>query len=263
LTATQDLLAGELESAERHILASMQLADRVRAPDVALEMQAQFVYLRIEQGRAGEIEPATREQVRRFPEQPAWRAAHGRVLVACGRVVEAKALLELLASKGFSDVPQDRVWIGTHALAAEVAYACGDRRVAGMIEPILAPYAALGALLSSVLYYGPVAHHLGLVCAIQEKWDAAIAHFEAALEIESRLCAHVFAARSRVALARTLRSRDSGGDRARAVSLVSDVLATADRQGLVEIAAEARALEQDLWKGPSRGSARRRAAPAE
>jgi tetratricopeptide (TPR) repeat protein len=258
LTATQDLLVGDLELAERHIVSSMQLADRVRSPDVALEMQAQFVYLRIEQGRASEIEPATRDQMRRFPEQPAWRAARGRVLIACGRIVEAAELLKSLASHGFDDVPQDRVWLGTHALAAEVAHACGDRRVAEMIERLLIPYASLGTLLSSVLYYGPVAHHLGLACATQEKWESAIAHFEAALEIESRLCAHVFAARTRVALARTLRFRDSGGDRARAVSLVSEVLAIAERQGLIEIAAEARTLEQGLWKDPSKRAARRR-----
>ncbi len=261
LEATEDLLAGELESAERHVVASMHLAERVSAPDVSLEMQAQYVYLRLEQGRAAEIEPAAREQARRFPDQPAWRAAHGRVLVACGRTVEAADLLASLSARDFADVPRDRVWLGTHALAAEVAHACGDSRAAQVLERVLSPHAALGVLLSSVLYYGPVAHYLGLVAATQSHWDRAVAHFEAALDIESRVCAHVFSARTRVALARALSARGASGDRARAVTLIAEALETADRKGLAEIADAARSLEPMLWKRPAGSQSGRKKSP--
>ena len=134
--ASRALVEGDLDVAEGLILESIRIAERIDAPEVAIELQAQLVYLRMEQGRAAEIEAATREQVRRFPHQPTWRAALGRILVASGELTEARHAIESLVERDFSDIPIDRGWLATHAFAAEVVAAVGDERSAGRSRSI-------------------------------------------------------------------------------------------------------------------------------
>ena len=176
------LLEGDLGAAERHVGEALALGDRLDSPEVALEVGTQLVYLRFEQGRTGEVEAAVRAQVERFPEAAAWRAALARLLLATGRKAEARHELERLAHRRFADVPRDRGYLPTLAMAAEVAFATGDARSAELLEPLLAPHARLHVIAGSgVLYYGAVTHSLGLVAATLSRGDAAIAHFDAAL----------------------------------------------------------------------------------
>jgi hypothetical protein len=101
--------------------------------------------------------------------------------------------------------------------------------------------------IGSALYYGPVAHHLGLLASARAHWEAAIAHFETSLAATRPAGALAWTARSQVAQARALLARDDAGDRARAARLAGEALATSTRRGLVEIAARAREVEGALW----------------
>lgn len=227
---------------------SLRIGERTASPHVAIELQSQIVALRIEQGRAGEIEEAARALVQRFPDAHAWRAGLARILVSTGRVAEAHAELERLARARFADVARDRGWLPTLALASEVAFATGDARSAGLLEPLLAPYARLAVVMGSgLVFYGPVAHHLGLLAATRAQWDAAIERFETALAMEERAGARIWQARTRLACARALLGRNGRGDRAHAVRLGGDVLAAARRLGLGELARAAHDLEATLW----------------
>jgi DNA-binding winged helix-turn-helix (wHTH) protein len=255
MRAMRVLLDGDLELAERCIGESLRLGERVDAPEVKLELQLQFLYLRAEQGRGNEIEAAMRSQGELFPDAPAWRAALARVLIGMDRASDARSELERLARRQFADVPRDRGWLPTLAFAAEVACATGDAHSAGIVERLLAPYARLAVVAGSgLVYYGSVSHHLGLLAAAQSRWDAAVARFEFALAAEASAGAHIWEARTRVACARALLSRDARADRARAASLLAEAVAVARARDLQEVSAEARALEPALWS--DRGSAR-------
>jgi hypothetical protein len=62
-----------------------------------------------------------------------------------------------------------------------------------MLEPLLAPYAALAVVAGSgVLYWNAVSHHLGLLAAARSDWSTAIASFESALGAGERVGAHVW-----------------------------------------------------------------------
>jgi hypothetical protein len=98
-----------------------------------------------------------------------------------------------------------------------------------------------------LLYYGAVAHPLGLAAAARRRWDAAIGHFEAALAAEEALGARLWAARTRIACARALLSRRGPLDRPRAAKLVGDALTAARRHGWAGLMAAARDLEAALW----------------
>ncbi len=260
LRAMRALLDGELEAAERHVGDSILLGERVDSPDVALELQVQLASLRLEQGRAAEIEPAAREQVRRFPDAPAWRAGLARILIAADQPAEAREELERLARRRFADVPRDRGWLPTLALASEVAFSTGDVRTAEILEPLLTPYARLCVVAGSgLLHYGPVQHHLGLLALVRSRWDAAIGHFESALSVEERSRARVWSARTRLACARAFLGQDSRTGRARAARLVAEASSTARAGALADVSADASELAAQIWprRGPPRARGRR------
>jgi DNA-binding winged helix-turn-helix (wHTH) protein len=253
LRAMRALLDGRLDAAEAYVAESIPLGERAESIDVALELRAQLVYLRLEQGRAGEVEAAARAQVERFPDAPAWRAALARLLLSTGRLLEARQELERLAQQRFADVPRDRGWLPTLALAAEVAYATGATRRAELLEELLLPYERLCVVAGSgLLFYGAVAHPLGLLAASRGRWDTAIERLEGARGMHERAGARVWVTRSQVALARALLGRGGAGDARRAASLLAEALVLARALSLEEIATEIRTLDRRLKQRPAR-----------
>ena len=259
LQAARALIEGELDTAEGLILESLRIAERVDSPEVAIELQAQLVYLRTEQGRTDEIEPAVREQVRRFPKQPTWRAAFARILVASGQLAEARLVIGPLIARQFEDIPIDRGWLATHALAAEVVAAIGDAQAAEQLEARLLPFVGRTIVLGSALYYGPAEYFLGLLAATRSRFDEAVSHFETAITNGQRAGARIFVARTRLACARALLARGEAGDRARAARLVRAVLDGVEGRPFRAVADEAREVCAALWRRvPERSPARRR-----
>jgi hypothetical protein len=224
----------------------------------------QLAYLRIETGRGGEMAPAARLQVERFPDRPEWRAAVARLLVAGGRLDEARAELERLAQMGFEPVNRDGVWLTTFAFAAEVAHATHHRTIAEQLSATLERFADLNVVVGDgVLYYGPVAHHLGLLAAARSQWDAAIARFEAAHRAEEKLGAAAWKARTDLAWAQALLARDAAPDRARAAILATSAAEAARANGMAALVEEVPAVESALWSRSERGARmRREAGPA-
>jgi DNA-binding winged helix-turn-helix (wHTH) protein/tetratricopeptide (TPR) repeat protein len=259
LRAMRALVAGDLEAAERDVRLAIQVGERLDESYVSLQLPLQLAYLRLEQGRAAEIEPGAREQVRRFPRMSAWRAGLARLLVAAGRSAEAREELAPLSRARFADIPRDRGWLMTLALASEVAFATGDVRASELLEPLLAPCAHLSVVGGGgLVYYGSVLHHLGLLDLVRSRWDAAVARFEQALAAEARVGARLWEARTRIACARALLGRALPGDRALAVTLATAASELARTAGWAEVMADARAVESALWiqrrgSGPGHG----------
>ncbi|MGH2900172.1 MAG: hypothetical protein ACRDMZ_15970, partial [Solirubrobacteraceae bacterium] len=192
--------------------------------------------------------PAARTQMRRFPSASFWRAGVARLLVAAGRTTQAREELEPLARAGFADVPRDRGWLMTLALAAEVAFATRDLRSSELLEQLLTPYAQLCVIAGTgLVYYGPVRHHLGIVALARARWDVAIGHFELALAAEGSAGARIWEARTRIGCARALLGRGVAGDRPRAVNLVATASQLARAGGWLDVAEEAREIESAVW----------------
>jgi tetratricopeptide (TPR) repeat protein len=241
--AMRSLLDGRLAEAEQRIMASLRLAERAQSPNMDLQALVQLVYLRVEQGRAHEIESVARDQLQRFPDTPAWRTALAALLAAAGRLDEARRALERIARRDFDDVPRDRGWLPSLAFAAEVAHATGDAAKAELLESLLAPYARLCVVAGSLLFYGSVSHHLGLLAATRGRDEDALDHFERALDVHERIGARAWNARTQLAMADVLAKRRAAGDAERAADLAAAALATARALGLERIAVSARRFE--------------------
>lgn len=238
--AMRTLLDGNLAEAEERIVESLHLAERAQSPNMDLQALVQLVYLRVEQGRAHEIEAVARGQMQRFPDTPAWRTAFASLLAAAGRLDEARRELARIARQSFADIPRDRGWLPSLAFAAETAHATGDVESAALLHELLAPYERLCVVAGSLLFYGSVSHHLGLLATTRRRDEEALAHFDRALDTHERLGARAWSARTQIARAELLVQRHADGDAERAADLAAAALATARALGLERIAASAR-----------------------
>jgi hypothetical protein len=134
-----------------------------------------------------------------------------------------------------------------------VAHATKNVPAAAALEPLLAPHARLHVVAGTgLIYSGSVAHALGVAAATGSRWDAAIAHFEAALAAEEDAGARLWAARTRIECARALLARGADGDRRRAAKLVRAGLRTARQHDWAEVVTHGRDLETALSRERAR-----------
>jgi hypothetical protein len=97
----------------------------------------------------------------------------------------------------------------------------------------MAPYAKHNIVVSwGAACDGSVSHYLGLLASTLGRFDDAVGHFEDALEMNRRMNFVPFVARTQHYYAATLLERNQGGDRQRAVGMLSDAITTYRRLGM-------------------------------
>jgi DNA-binding SARP family transcriptional activator/tetratricopeptide (TPR) repeat protein len=191
--AMRALLAGELETAER--LAEQALATGARAEPVSAGQYyaAQLLEIRREQGRMGELEPALRQMVERYPNRLAYRAALGILLIETGRPAEAR---DAVATLSLAEVPEDVDWLLTMTLLADLHASLRDRDRSVELYELLLPYEAANVVIGfAASCDGPVARLLGRLAAVVGKPAEAARHFDRALEMGERLRAPLIVGR--------------------------------------------------------------------
>jgi tetratricopeptide (TPR) repeat protein len=234
LRATQALLAGRFDEAER--LAAEGLAVGQRAHDQAVGVYVPVVIAAVRwlQGRLPELLDPVRELVARYPAVPAWRGALVLALALDGREDEARAELDWLAAHDLADLPRDQQWLCNLALLAMACQRLGDRRRAAAVYELLLPCA--GRLVPTtrlaVGCLGAVSHYLGILAATLGRWDDAAAHLRDAVDTNTRAGAVPFLALSRYEYAHALRARGAPGDRELAAEQLREATATARALGL-------------------------------
>ncbi|MEB2346457.1 MAG: hypothetical protein OZ948_17165 [Deltaproteobacteria bacterium] len=102
-----------------------------------------------------------------------------------------------------------------------------------------------------LVYYGPIAHHLGLLASTRGRVDDALRRFEQALAAEARAGARLWVVRTGVAQAHALLAREAPGDRARAAQALAKAREHALGRPLPELERELDSLEATLWAGSS------------
>ncbi|MFI7487981.1 AAA family ATPase [Micromonospora echinaurantiaca] len=122
-------------------------------------------------------------------------------------------------------------------LRAQVAAATGDPRRCAEAREALAPHRGqwLAALFGCDVS-GPVDHWLALVDAAQQRWDDAVAGFEAARDAADRMGARPWSVLARAALADALAGRDRPGDAATARELRAAAARDAATLGMHQVA---------------------------
>jgi DNA-binding CsgD family transcriptional regulator len=160
-----------------------------------------------------------------------------------GREREARAAFEHLAAHGFTDLPQDSLWLTCMAYLAEVCTFLGDAHRAATLYRLLLPYNGQTIVVGAAnVCYGAASRYLGMLAATMERWEEAAQHFEDALAMNTRMGARPWLAHTQHDYAKMLQARNQLGDREEARALLDEALATAHELGM-------RALESRLTVG--------------
>src|SRR5207253_11168991 len=121
----------------------------------------QLSAIRREQGRAGELEEATRAAAERF-EGPVWKVALADVYAVTGQLDRARDIFERLAATAFDDVPDDPGWHTAITILADICVRLDDARYAPRLYDLLAPHEGRCAVFGpGVVFGGTTGRRLG------------------------------------------------------------------------------------------------------
>jgi tetratricopeptide (TPR) repeat protein len=220
------LLAGRYADAAALIEQAEALTARAPSAEATVTSAVQRFLLLLEQGRLAELRPTLEDIATDHPADGVYRCMIARLDVECGDRAGARTLLAQLAADDCARCPRDLVWLLAVPLLAETAAILDDRRHGETLYRLLLPYASLIATGPHFFSLGAVSRCLGQLAAILDRLDEAVAHMEAAVEINDAIGARPWAAHAKAGYAAILLARADRGDRTRASRLVADARAT-------------------------------------
>jgi len=225
--ATRAQMMGRFEEAERLALESLALGQKVNEVSGA-EIYGVLMYaIRLLQGRLDEIDEAYQRRAEQSLDVPVFRSAVALQHLYVGREEQARNELEHFTANDFADLPRNWTMPIILMQMGEVAAALGDTHRAALLYNMLNPFAErLLTLAINVVCLGSIAHWLGLLAGTLRQWDAAVEHFEAAIETNARVGARPYLARSQHEYARMLIERNESGDKEKAQQLLTEAATT-------------------------------------
>lgn len=244
------MLEGRLEDAERLAAEAFTSHSRANPVGARAAYTAQLAFLRREQGRFAEMEPALREHLAKQPSAYIWQAALLLLLAEEGRLDEARALLDSLVADGVLDlgdndphtVTPDQV---TPPTLSEAIALLGDEHAAQVLYQHLRPFAGRVIVTGLGLHFlGAVDYYLGRLAATVRRWADAERHFGDALARHQEMGAQPFLARARLHFAEMLLERGDPRDNERARSLLAASLGDAEALGMAWVASRVRSRHQ-------------------
>jgi len=224
--AMRAIMSGRLEEGEQKTIQAISIAQRFRNPLISQGFAVQMFNIRLQQGRAHELEPLIRRTVEENPEIVAWLPAMALLLMLAGKEQEARDIFEQLAADGFTGIPMDFGWLTAMQRLTTIASYLNDKPAAAVLYDILLPYRNRTIVIANaIICDGSASRPLGMLAATLERWDEAEELFEEAIEMDARIGARPNLGRAQFEYARMLLARDTPGDRARALRLLDEALA--------------------------------------
>lgn len=234
--AMRAIMEGRYEPAEALAIEAANAGRRMGRGDSAAGIFGmQMFAIRRDQGRLAELEPVLGAFVRERDPEAAWRPGLALMYCKLDRREAARAEFEHLAADDFKAVPRDALWPTCLAYLTELAVYLEDRGRALELWRLLRPYDGRNLVVgASVAYLGAAAHYLGMLEVVLGKPGDARDHYEQAIEMNRRMGARPWVARSEERLAVILLQDDR--DRERAGGLLESAHLTAQELGMQALA---------------------------
>jgi len=231
------LASGSIREAEE--LAERAVADGERAqPAMAIPVyQLQRYTLSEFRGGLEEVEPAICDLIATYPARPVLRCVLAHLRARLRRLPEAKRALDELSRDDFSALPFDAEWLYGLSLLAETCATLRETRPADTLYALLHPWAALNVADIAEGMRGSASRSLGILATTGRRWAVAERHFEDALEMNARMRAVPWLARTQQDYAQMLRARGGSRDAERAEQLSEAALALYREMGMAPSAA--------------------------
>jgi tetratricopeptide (TPR) repeat protein len=236
--ATQAMLRGEFADAEALAQRSLAFGEQVGDVNVRTSHHVQMAMLRALQGRPEEaaayLEPAARE----FPPE---LGRLGILMFVCvaGHQAGIKEAFPLVW-QARNQIPPP-YWLPMAAVGLTVLAAHAEAVHEGAIlYDLVCPYERRWAVAGrdAVAPMGPIAYYLGMLAASLSRFDAAVRHFEVAVEVAERIGALPFLALAKGAYGAILARRGAISDHWRARQLLADAQQAAQELGMNQLHAE-------------------------
>jgi predicted ATPase/DNA-binding SARP family transcriptional activator len=235
-TAAAAMLAlheGRYAEAEELIPRALALGRSSQQTMAEVGYAIQLYELRREQDRSSETYDLLAQAASDVPSRPLYRCALARLAVELQRSAEGRRLFEELAANDFEVVPRDQEWLLAAAMLTDVCKSLRDTPRAAVLYDAQVQYA--GRVASDVYEgsAGAVDRALGILAAMLGRDLDAVAHLEAAIDLNERTGARPWAACARVDLAEVVLAR---GDGVRARELLEEARTTASALGMRALA---------------------------
>ena len=163
----------------------------------------------------------------------------------------AADILDALVEEDFDSIRHEFWRQQCLALAARAAAAIGHDRAAGRLYEILRPHSGrVVNLFGSLACVEAVDHDLGILATTLGRFDQAVTHLDAALELHRGNEWHALVAETEFELGRALAGRDRRGDRRRALDLMRSAAAAAEELGMRSLAARTSDWVETLARPP-------------
>jgi DNA-binding NarL/FixJ family response regulator len=257
------LLKGQWQEAEQMAHQSLMLGRRLQGQDPSGAFGVQMFTLRREQGRLREIEPVLQSFVQRYSAASAWRPGLALLYSELALEPEARDIFEQLAADDFAGIPRDAMWASCIAYLVEVcAFLCDVPRAATLYR-LLLPYAQRSIVVGGyIACLASASCYLGLLASTMSRWEEAEAHFQDALEMNTRMGAKPWLAHTQYEYAQMLLTRRSAGVtlaqasiyREQAMALLGESLTIARELGMRALEEWIIALREQLKSRPKRAT---------
>ena len=218
------LAAGRLAEADELSRGAFAVGERA-LPDAAIPIHVLQRYALADfRGGLEELEPEVSALIRDYPARVVFRCVLAHLYARTGR--EAGDVRRLVDS-----LPFDQEWLFGMSLLAEAAVAVSAESVPSIYER-LEPWGSFNAVDQAEGMRGSVWRYLGLLAATAGLRDAAVAHFEAALEANERMGFVPWVARTQEDFARLLFSSADNAEAERGRALLERAVATYRELGM-------------------------------
>jgi DNA-binding CsgD family transcriptional regulator len=237
------LCDGRLAQAEALAQRAFEWSRHMSGPPRSAEYGLHLFGIRREQGRLAELKPLVELMARQGKTAAAWRP--GLIVLQAELGMHEAACVELsrLRGDGFASIRHDGLRTAALTYLADACVALGDVQSAPLLYQELEPLAGGNIRVGqAVACYGAADRYLGMLSAVVGNWDAAQAHFEAALHLNRRMGVHTWTAHTAYQFARMLRSRGRPADQQRADELIAEATRAAERFGLTALGDKLHAL---------------------
>ncbi len=258
--AMRAIMEGRLAEGEQQAQQALAWGQRLGLELALQGFAVQIFNIRLQQGRAGELEGLLERTIEQAPGVVSWLPALALLYLLSGKEAEARETFEQLAADDFKGVPMDSGWLTAMNRLATVASHLQDERRAATLYEMLLPYRNRCIVIANaVICDGSASRPLGMLATALGRWDEAEALFQEAIEMNARIGARPNLARAQYEYAVMLLARDApdastslGAGRQKALGLLDEALALFNDIGMkrdIELALKLKVQAQGLASG--------------
>jgi tetratricopeptide (TPR) repeat protein len=226
------LLEGRFAEAETLMGEALAFGERAQGSMATNTFRVQLYVLRREQGRLEEMQDLVRRSVDEYPTYSLWRCLLTHMHAELGHLDDSRSGLDRLGAGDFRELPMDEEWLVSVSFLAETASVLRHTERAAQLHDLLLPYSNRMAVSYPEVSLGAVARYLALLAVAMGRSDDAIRYFEDALEVNERMQARPWLARTQRDYGRMLLSRGRPSDREKASELMATAVAGFEQLGM-------------------------------